>query len=242
MSGNKPVALQLADTAHLGYQVGWQRSVKAELLRQHSEIERLTAERDEAARIAGAYSPARELQRSLDQSKAAGVEARKERDAAIRERDALRAEADGLHVNMAHLLNALGVPMDGKYMGAAVEQVAQLRAELEALRAQEPAYYVTVSGRLHLTDPTAALVRQMRNTLYVLGCIYPTGLCNKDIAAADQWLAQQRGPLTDGEITAEAFTGHGYAQGTTGSAMFRRGVRFAEQAHRIGQPLEPKAP
>ena len=96
MSGNKPVALQLADTAHLGYQVGWQRSVKAELLRQHSEIERLTAERDEAARIAGAYSPARELQRSLDQSKATNIETKKERDAAIRERDALRAELEAL--------------------------------------------------------------------------------------------------------------------------------------------------
>ena len=151
MSGNKPVALQLADTAHLGYRVGWQRSVKAELLRQHSEIERLTAERDEAARIAGAYSPARELQRSLDQSKAAGGVARKERDAAIRERDALRAE-------------------------------------LEALR------------------------------------------------------AQQRGPLTDEEITAEASTAHGYAQGTTGSAMFRRGVRYAERAHRIGQPAGEDKP
>ena len=212
----------------------------------HAEIERLTAERDEAARIAGAYSPARELQRSLDQSKAAGVEARKERDAAIRERDALRAEADGLHVNMAHLLNALGVPMDGKYMGAAVEQVAQLRAELEALRAQESAHYVTVFGRLHLTDPTAAPVRQMREALLWIAGRRTGGMiqirAQEGLAAADQWLAQQRGPLTDEEITAEASTAHGYAQGTTGSAMFRRGVRYAERAHRIGQPAGEDKP
>ena len=209
MSGNKPVALQLADTAHLGYQVGWQRSVKAELLRQHSEIERLTAERDEAARIAGAYSPARELQRSLDQSKAAGGVARKERDAAIRERDALRAE-------------------------------------LEALRAQESAHYVTVFGRLHLTDPTAAPVRQMREALLWIAGRRTGGMiqirAQEGLAAADQWLAQQRGPLTDEEITAEASTAHGYAQGTTGSAMFRRGVRYAERAHRIGQPAGEDKP
>lgn len=41
-------------------------------------------------------------------------------------------------------------------------------------------------------------------------------------------------PLTDERITAEAFTGHGYAQGTVGSVMFRRGVRYAERAHGIG--------
>ena len=94
-----------------------------------------------------------------------------------------------------------------------------------------------------MDESTAALVRQMREALAACESPVDIGLQRrKAIAAADQWLAQQRGPLTDEEITSEAFTGHGYAQGTTGSAMFRRGVRYAERAHRIGQPLEPKAP
>jgi hypothetical protein len=68
--------------------------LRADADKMRVELERATAERDEAIRIASAYSPAKELQRSLDQAKASGVEARKERDAAIRERDALRAELE----------------------------------------------------------------------------------------------------------------------------------------------------
>lgn len=40
-------------------------------------------------------------------------------------------------------------------------------------------------------------------------------------------------PLADEEITTVAFTQHNYPQGTVGSAMFRKGVRFAERAHGI---------
>ena len=94
-----------------------------------------------------------------------------------------------------------------------------------------------------MDESTAALVRQMREALAACESPVDIGLQRrKAIAAADQWLAQQRGPLTDEEITSEAFTGHGYAQGTTGSAMFRRGVRYAERAHRIGQPAGEDKP
>ncbi len=34
---NKPEALRLADSAHLGYRVGWQRQAAAELRRLHAQ-------------------------------------------------------------------------------------------------------------------------------------------------------------------------------------------------------------
>lgn len=40
-------------------------------------------------------------------------------------------------------------------LGEVQSKFADACAELAALRAQEPAYYVIVSGRMYLTDPTA---------------------------------------------------------------------------------------
>ena len=39
---DKPDALRLADSAHLGYRVGWQRQAAAELRRLHAENEQIT--------------------------------------------------------------------------------------------------------------------------------------------------------------------------------------------------------
>jgi hypothetical protein len=41
MSANKPLALVLAESAHLGYRVGWQRQTAAELRRLHAANEEL---------------------------------------------------------------------------------------------------------------------------------------------------------------------------------------------------------
>lgn len=137
------------------------RSVTTERDALRAELERATAERDEAIRIASAYSPAKELQRSLDQAKASGVEARKERDAAIRERDALRAELDRWHSELTAVMRpdfkdwssfterpalAAWIITNQREHYAWAEGVIErltaerdaLRTELEALRAQEP--------------------------------------------------------------------------------------------------------
>ena len=147
----RPKALVIADALELlDTDMCSPRDGAAELRRQHAEIERLRALTQ--CQCGDEFTP-------HDPGKcgnccagdAAALHAEIERITA--ERDALRAEADGLHVNMAHLLNALCVPMDGKYMGAAVEQVAQLRAELEARREK-----AVCAGTMQLIDEYATAV------------------------------------------------------------------------------------
>ena len=53
----QPEALRLAESAHLGYRVGWQRQAAAELRRLHAENERL--------RVDGIHSCHAECQRPV---------------------------------------------------------------------------------------------------------------------------------------------------------------------------------
>ena len=53
----RPEALRLAESAHLGYRVGWQRQAAAELRRLHEENERL--------RVDGIHSCHAECQRPV---------------------------------------------------------------------------------------------------------------------------------------------------------------------------------
>lgn len=53
----RPEALRLAESAHLGYRVGWQRQAAAELRRLHAENERL--------RVDGIHSCHAECQRPV---------------------------------------------------------------------------------------------------------------------------------------------------------------------------------
>lgn len=59
------------------------------------------------------------------------------------------------------------------------------------------------------------------------------------IASADQWLAQQRGPLTDEEITRMWMAG--YSDGS-GDSMVKLFARAIERAHGIGLPTVEDKP
>ena len=98
-----------------------------------------------------------------------------------------------------------------------------------------------------MTTDTAALIRQMREALAARrafdtepGCAINRKLYGEmdyAIAAADEWLAQQRGPLTDEEI--DALDIGGYPKGTFNTrseydrAVRRMLARAIERAHGI---------
>ena len=92
---------------------------------------------------------------------------------------------------------------------------------------------------------TTALVRQMREALLTGSAV----LCGHQkpidpamlaaIAAADQWLAQQLGPLTDEEISRMWMAG--YSDGS-GDSMFSLFARAIERAHGIGLPTVEDKP
>lgn len=115
-----------------------------------------------------------------------------------------------------------------------------------------------------MRNETAALVRQMREAVNALvdrdftffsgQMIGASKKITRDevlaaratIAAADQWLAQQRGPLTDEEI--DALDIGGYPKGTFNTrseydrAVRRMLARAIERAHGIGQPAGEDKP
>ena len=64
MSGGE--ALRLADSAHLGYRVGWQRQAAAELRRLHAECEALRNVANRGGHIAVAMSRIADLESQCD--------------------------------------------------------------------------------------------------------------------------------------------------------------------------------
>jgi len=55
MSTDKPLALALADSAHLGYRVGWQKQAQSELRRLHARVQELEAATDPGKRCPCGY-------------------------------------------------------------------------------------------------------------------------------------------------------------------------------------------
>lgn len=91
-----------------------------------------------------------------------------------------------------------------------------------------------------MTPDTDALVRQMREALVACESPVDIGLQRrKAISAADQWLAQQRGPLTDEEIARMWMAGHSDGSGQSMVNLFARAI---ERAHGIGQPAGEDKP
>lgn len=107
-----------------------------------------------------------------------------------------------------------------------------------------------------MTTETTALVRQLRAALDAVAphtdkliCYASTaaehpenlidGQVQAAIAAADQWLAQQRGPLTDKEIARMWMAG--YSDGS-GDSMVNLFARAIERAHGIGLPTVEDKP
>ena len=107
----------------------------------------LANERDEWRRIASAYSTQKELSTALEQAKASGRQARKERDE-------LRAKYDELLVALHGIGKALGIPE-----GDQVWRIADLEAEVAAVRA----HVIAEEGDLPRVDTAqsvAAIVEQ----------------------------------------------------------------------------------
>jgi len=150
MSEQQPEALQLADELENDHQwlaqeeaihIASMLGARDELRRQHAEIERLTVERDEAVQIAGSYSPAKQLQRSLAQSKTSEKAVRNTLRTMTAERDALRAETERLTVERDALR---GVPTE--LIACLIDARDDVAAELQ--RCREAAGYPSTDRRL----------------------------------------------------------------------------------------------
>jgi|DEB19_MinimDraft_2_1074335.scaffolds.fasta_scaffold16817_2 hypothetical protein len=98
------------------------------------------------------------------------------------------------------------------------------------------------------TEATS-LVRQLREALHQIDvALDPDDWAGEQrmlditrpaIAAADEWLAQQRGPLTDEEISRMWMAGYSDGSGDSMVSLFARAI---ERAHGIGLPTVEDKP